>query len=75
MYQANIELQSFTSSKNRADHILTKLYPPETSMSEVVTSFQAVRDQHVDGALKCLTEFPTNDATHALGNIARALKF
>ncbi|XP_057381457.1 all trans-polyprenyl-diphosphate synthase PDSS2-like [Daphnia carinata] len=73
-WQANIEIQTYQSSENRADHVLSKLFP-ETSFVEVVSNFQAVRDKHVDATLKILTAFPQNDATIALGNIVRALKY
>lgn len=73
-WQANIEIQSFKSNANRADHVLSKLFP-ETPFVDVVANFQAVRDRHVNAALKILTAFPQNDASLALGNIARALKY
>lgn len=75
MNQANIELQNYVKTKKRENHILTQLYAPGTASVDIVSSFQAIRDKHVDAALKRLAEFPQNDATNALCNIASALKY
>jgi decaprenyl-diphosphate synthase subunit 2 len=73
--QANNEIQSYKNTSKKADHVLFKLFPAETPINEVILNFQAVRDKHVDAALKILGEFPKNDANLALCNIARALKY
>ncbi|KAI9553072.1 hypothetical protein GHT06_020963 [Daphnia sinensis] len=73
-WQANNEIQSYQNNANKADHVLSKLFP-ETPSVDVLSNFQAVRDRHVDAALKMLTAFPQNDASLALGNIVRALKY
>lgn len=55
-------------------HVLGKLFATGTSSSDVISEFERVRNHHVTGALKALSEFPNNDATIALRNIAGALR-
>lgn len=73
--KANIDLQSYKGTTKKAEHILTKLFPPGTPFKEILLIFEAVRDKHINASLKILAKFPQNEASVALCDIAKALKY
>jgi len=75
-WQANLELQSYkaSSSKDREKHSLSQFFPQGTSYSSIVEAIEQQRNKCIDEAIYVLKDFPYNEATNALYNIAKALR-